>query len=276
MISFSRVVDIVLYLFCGVSSMKKSALFILCVLNFNAIALIDRLSYNLVQGLPNIYITPQTERIGHTWVNGNVWEKPLIRKFYDLLAARNEPLVVMDIGAQTGCFSLLAKFLPHTTWYSFDALEHAANALKDNVYINDIDNVHVHHVALSDFSGQVTLKLPEMNAWGLATIGDNPLRFDPIYQTVVDCIKLDDFVKDNAINKVHFMKLDTEGAELSILRGAQEMIKRDHPIILMEYNETNMKQCGVTKDQVNAFLIQMGYQWELVSSEDILCIPIDS
>ena len=50
------------------------------------------------------------------------------------------------------------------------------------------------------------------------------------------------------------MKLDTEGSELYILRGAKNMIMRDHPIMLIEYNETNMKQCGVVKDDLDNFL----------------------
>jgi hypothetical protein len=70
------------------------------------------------------------------------------------------------------------------------------------------------------------------------------------------------------------MKLDTEGSEYLILRGAQKMIKRDRPIMLIEYNETNMRQCGVCKEDLNNLLIELGYSWQLVSTEDILCIPI--
>lgn len=49
------------------------------------------------------------------------------------------------------------------------------------------------------------------------------------------------------------MKIDTEGSELYILLGAKKMIIRDHPIILMKYNETNMKQCDVTNDTITVF-----------------------
>jgi hypothetical protein len=42
----------------------------------------------------------------------------------------------------------------------------------------------------------------------------------------------------------------------------------------MEYNETNMKQCNILKKDVDEFLTSMGYEWKLVSNEDILCIPI--
>ena len=85
---------------------------------------------------------------------------------------------------------------------------------------------------------------------------------------------LDSFVVANSIDKVHFMKIDTEGWELYILKGAKNLILRDRPIILMEYNETNMRQCNVEKKDIDRLLQEMGYEWKLISSEDVLCTPI--
>lgn len=230
--------------------------------------------YNLVEGLPNIYISPTSEIIGHTWSNGVVWDKPLIQKYCSLLQAHQGHFVFFDLGAQTGSFTLLSKYFPNSTWYAFEPLEEAANTLKENLALNQISNVFIYQVAVSNFSGKTILKMPAMNAWGLSTIGENPLRFDVLVEKrTVDCIDLDSFVDNHDIPKVHFMKLDTEGSELYILRGAQKMIMRDHPVILMEYNETNMKQCGVIKEDIDTFLKEMGYSWTLISSEDILCIP---
>lgn len=234
-----------------------------------------KLKYNLVNGLPDIYLDPFTEKIGHTWAHGYVWDKPLIEKFYSLLP-RNESFVVLDLGAQTGSFTLLAKYFPNSFWYAFEPIQEAASTLKENLILNDIHNVWVHQLAASDFYGQTTLKLPAMNAWGLATLGSNVLRFDTLTERTIDCVDLDSFVDNQHIQRVHFMKLDTEGSEFRILRGAKKMIMRDHPIILMEYNEMNLNQCGASKQDIDNFLKEMGYVWKLVSSEDILCIPIAS
>lgn len=235
---------------------------------------VEKLSYNLVEELPDIYIDPRSEVIGHTWVNGVVWDKPLIQKFYSLLAARNDFFVVIDLGAQTGSFSLLSKFLPNSQWYSFEPIQEAAETLKTNLLLNDIQNVCVYQMAASESSGRTTLKMPPMNAWGLATIGSNILRFTTVNEREIECIDLDSFIIAHQIEKVHFMKLDTEGWELYILRGAQNLIKKDKPIILMEYNEINMEQCGVCKKDIEDFLQQNDYSWSLISSEDILCIPL--
>jgi FkbM family methyltransferase len=233
------------------------------------------LQYNLIDGMPPIYINPDSETIGHTWSKGSIWERHLIQKFYALLPT-NEPCVVFDLGAQTGAFSLMAKYFPLSIWHAFEPIKEAADILKANLALNDIHNVTVHQVAVTNFSGAITLTMPDRANWGLSTIGSNVLRFRPQMKREVACIDLDTFVEIHRIEKVHFMKLDTEGSELSILYGAQKMIARDHPIIIMEYNETNMKQCNIFKKDIDDFLTRMGYTWKLISSEDILCIPISS
>lgn len=234
----------------------------------------EPLKYNLIEGLPDIYLTPFSEKIGPTWVNGVVWDKPLIQKFYSLLATSNQDFVVIDLGAQTGSFSLLSKYFPSSKWYAFEPLQEAADALKENLHINNIQNVNVYQMAASNSSGLATLKMPPMNEWGLCTIGPNILRFSPVEERTVECIDLDSFINANQIDKVHFMKLDTEGWELNILKGAKNMIIRDHPVILMEYNEINMRQCNISKEEIDEFLRSMGYEWTLVTSEDILCLPV--
>lgn len=232
------------------------------------------LSYNLVSGRPNVLLVPASELIGHTWSNGLVWDKPLIEKFYQVLSAHQQPFVVFDLGAQTGSFSLLAKFFPHSRWYAFEPISEAAEILKQNLALNAIDTVSVHQAAAANFTGTATLYMPPVSAWGLATLGTFVERFNPVGTREVPCIELDRFAEIQGIERVDFMKLDVEGFELNILQGARAIIERDHPVILMEYNEINMRQCGIQKKEVDAFLVENGYAWALVSTEDILCVPV--
>jgi FkbM family methyltransferase len=230
------------------------------------------ITYNLISGLPDIHIIPETEKIGHTWSQGIVWDKKLIELFYQLLPA-NKPFVVIDFGAQTGSFSLLAKFFSNSHWYAFEPIAEAADILKQNIALNSITNVTVQQKAGSDKIGTAILSMPAINNWGLSTLGSQVLRFETVHKREISCIDLDSFVVAEKINKIDFIKIDTEGSELSILRGAYKTIIRDRPIILMEYNETNLQQCGASKLQINAYLEKLNYSWKLVSSEDILCLP---
>lgn len=231
-------------------------------------------AYTLANGKEPVLISSASEMIGHTWTRGvGVWEQHLIQTFYDLLP-QDEPFVVFDLGAQTGAFSLLAGYFPLSTWYAFEPIAEAAEQLKQNCLLNGIENVIINQVAVADYQGTATLSMPNQNNWGLSTIGANPLRFRPAAVRTVPVITLDAFIEEHGITRVDFMKLDTEGSEYYILRGAQKLIERDHPIILMEYNETNMRQCGVSKEDLDELLRTLGYQWQLVSTEDILCVPI--
>jgi len=228
-------------------------------------------TYSIIDSESPILITPESERIGHTWHEGTVWEKHLIEKFYRILKSLPKDCTVLDLGAQTGCFSLLAKYFPDSLWHSFEPVAEVADELRKNLALNGITNVMVHQYAATDYTGSITLHMPAMNAWGLCTIGSNVQRFEELVSRTVNCIDLDSFLSESKIKKVDLIKIDTEGAELSILKGAKNIIQMYHPIILMEYNQVNMSQCNARPEDIDSFLISMGYVWELVSTEDILC-----
>lgn len=231
--------------------------------------------YNLVSGLPDIYITDKTESIGETWKMGRVWDKPLIEKFYTLLKNRADFFVVFDVGAQTGSFTLLSKFFPNSHWYSFEPIQEAVGELVANFQLNEIPNVEVCQVCISDRCGEAALKLPLDSHWGLATLGSGKLRFTKYEERLSPCIFLDQFVLANDIAKVNFIKIDTEGWEFFVLKGAQSVIKRCRPTILMEFNQDNLRQCGVKEEDLFSFLREQGYTWQAAGDDDLLCTPAE-
>lgn len=230
--------------------------------------------YNLVTNKPNIIISEEAESLGCTWQKRGriVWDKNVINRFFSLLEKRTDPIVVLDIGAQTGCYTLLAKFIPNSQWYAFEPIKEATDILLTNLYLNKIKNVEVINAAISDQSGTAILKIPEKSMLGLATLGSKPLRFNDYINREVRCIDLDSFITERKIPKVDFIKIDTEGWEYFVLQGGKEMICRDRPTILLEFNGQNMKQCGISPDQLRELLRKLGYDWETVS-EDLICTP---
>jgi len=230
-------------------------------------------SYNLICELPDVLISPQAEQIGATWNNGQVWDKPVINAFYQLLKKKNGHFVVLDVGAQTGCFTLLSKYFPDSEWYAFEPIQEAVDVLNLHLNLNAIRNVSVHQLAISDRKGSALLKLPADHHWGLTTLGAAPLRFHDFQTRPVECIDLDTFLSTYKVDKVDFIKIDTEGWELFVLRGAKAMIARDMPTILLEFNQINMEQCQVHPEDVLKLLEEFGYKHILLSSEDLLCTP---
>lgn len=232
-------------------------------------------TYSLIDGLPGVLISSDAEAIGVTWQEGRIWDKALIEFFYGFLKNTEGEFVVLDVGAQTGCFTLLSKYFPQSVWYAFEPIEEAANVLSTHLEANEIHNVAVYCNAVSDCSGIAFLKIPSHSHWGLATLGEFPTRFNGYSARAVDCIDLDSFAMLKKIERVDFIKIDTEGWEFRVLQGARKLILKHRPTILMEFNEQNMQQCNVHPSELLNLLGELNYTWRAVSSEDLLCIPLD-
>lgn len=229
--------------------------------------------YRLITGMPKVFVSNESENCGATWMKNEIWDQKTIEKFYNLIKKKDSNSVVFDIGSQTGCFTLLSKFLPCTKWYAFEPIKEAANELKRNLKKNQIKQVTVSQCAVSNQKGIVNLKLPIDTHWGLATLGDKLHRFKEYQLRQVPSIILDEFVLENNIQQVDFMKIDTEGWEFFVLQGAKNLIQKYSPVILMELNEDNLIQTGILKENLYQFLKEMNYTYESFSEDDILCLP---
>ncbi|THD80596.1 MAG: FkbM family methyltransferase [Phenylobacterium sp.] len=100
---------------------------------------------------------------------------------------------------------------------------------------------HLHRQALSDRSGEAVLMVPR-NSRGYsnqgASLSPERLGAQAFGAVTVETLRLDDAGIDN----VGFMKIDVEGFELQVLRGANETLKRDRPTLLVELEEKHTKR----------------------------------
>lgn len=197
-----------------------------------------------------------------------VYELNVIEFFYSQIKDND---VVLDIGANSGLFSMLSKYNNTTKWHLFEPDPFNVSNLNNNIKVNNITNTIVYEEALSDYIGECTLNICT-NHRGLNTIGDNPVRlYSSTYDYIPSKIKLNDnivekcTVKVNTIDnlfldtKVDLIKIDTEGSEYNIIKGGIEVIKKYKPKILLEYNAGNMSQCGHTPEKLNNLIEQIGY-----------------
>lgn len=184
-----------------------------------------------------------------------VYELNVIQRFVDEI---KDDYVVLDIGANNGSFSLAAKYYPNTKWHCFEPDEFTFSLLEENLKINNIENVVMYRDALCDKIGDSILNVCHSHR-GLNTLGTNLQRFQ----------KSDSFeykVKTNTIDnlfidtKIDLIKIDTEGSEYDIIKGGIETIKKYKPKILLEYNGTNMSQCGHTMEEFNSLINEINYE----------------
>ncbi len=145
--------------------------------------------------------------------------------------------IFIDIGANTGLFSLLAASSEEMKEvHGFEPMDAAYNLFKDNVSLNKFSNIRINKIALSDFDGESIFNI-QMEGSDIP-LGSS-LRSDVgehgIFQKVkVVTMKLDTYAVQNNFNRIDLMKIDTEGTEDKVLEGAVNSIDKFRPVMICE------------------------------------------
>jgi len=189
--------------------------------------------------------------------DGILYENDSISFFYNDID-KNRQINILDIGAQCGLYTLLAKFLPNATFYAFEPFKKSYELLNENIKLNNITNVKTYEIALSDKKGEAVFNTC-ISHNGLHTLGDNPMRFNDIHKTIVNTDTIDNLFYDKDIS-IDYIKIDTEGFELFILKGGEKTIRKYKPYIQLEYNLTNMEQCNVKSEELMNFINELDYK----------------
>lgn len=199
------------------------------------------------------------------------WEEASVNYFYDNVPTDKE-VHIIDIGAQSGLYSLYAKYLPKSQFYSFEPFPIAYQLLNDNIRLNGITNVTTYNIGLSNCKGECVLNTSKSHN-GLHTLGTNPLRFTDIDPVTIRVDTIDNIFYENDI-PVDFIKIDTEGWEYFILQGGEKTIQKYKPHIQIEWNKINMKQCNVNIDEFERYILDtMGYKKKQMISEELFLVP---
>lgn len=163
-----------------------------------------------------------------------------------LLASLIQPQdVFVDVGANIGYFSVIGAWRawPGGQVWSFEPHPKLYALLSDNMTINGYEAIaHRHRLALSDRSGTATMRIFE-GYEATSTIRDVPDDFvrhteqqtGRLSRTIeVDVVRLDDIMRD--VPEIHVMKIDAEGHEPAVIRGAVEILRRSRNVrIVMEF-----------------------------------------
>jgi len=192
-------------------------------------------------------------------------------RLFHRLTLECESPVVLDIGANNGVFSLIAAINPNMHCFAFEPNPSVYDILRRNIALNNLaDKVESFQLALADRNGTAALKVPASGEQdGFACIGD-PVRFTDWTEFEVPVSTADDFVKEQGVEKVDLIKIDTEGCELFVLKGAKSLIESWHPYILCECYELNTRQFGYHPNEISKLLSSFGYSRMWVSNEDML------
>ena len=167
--------------------------------------------------------------------------------------------VAIDVGANVGWHALLMATLvgPRGCVFAFEPNDTTRGRLVGGVRANHLVNVVVDPRAVSDRTGSSTFEAPRAGEfWD----GTGRLTRDAGAGREVDCVTVDTFVADQGLEHLRFMKIDVEGWELSVLRGATRTLKTHGPSIVFEYDPAYVSRCGGTGTELTACLAEAGYR----------------
>jgi len=174
--------------------------------------------------------------------------------------------IFFDVGANTGEFTLFAaKRLQSGQVYAFEPANHMYKKLSMHTERNNFSCVHLFKLALADREGETLLYSPTINFPdgsthnGIGSLFSGRFRQSTEHQEVVRLITLDRFVQEHGVPHIDLMKIDVEGAELQVLRGAEEVIHRYLPRIIIEIDQRNIQRSGYNTKDIVQFLHEMKY-----------------
>jgi len=135
--------------------------------------------------------------------------------------------ISFDIGAYNGEHTeTMAEHGKHV--YAFEPEPESALKLSNR----SKSNVTVIAKAVSNKAGKIKLYICPTNNGGHSISKNKVWKHEETID--VECIKLDDFVKENNIERLDLIKIDVEGSELEVFQGAEHIIKQFRPSIVFE------------------------------------------
>lgn len=189
---------------------------------------------------------------------------------------------IFDIGTNIG--ETLLSFAELTGQdgkvYGFEPVEENYNKCVSNISLNAFNNIQVSKLALSDKSETLYFGAAvNRNSGGIFMTRE---KQDASYS--VQAMTLDDFMNVYQLSKADFIKIDVEGFEYNVLKGAAQTIKKCKPVLFIEIDERNLIRQSASPEIVFELMKSYGYSVEKAGGEslsgkaeghyDIVCKPI--
>ena len=165
--------------------------------------------------------------------------------------------IIVDIGANVGYYSLLlaSKIKKDGKIIAIEADSQTCQVLKKNCQLNNFSNIDIHNVAITEKNGTVKIFHSETHS-GINTLFSNSESQEKY--SLIESTSLDNLLK-NKYKKIDWIKIDVEGSELLVLKGAVNTLKITKNIII-EIHENILEENNQSPNEIIEILKKHGFE----------------
>lgn len=185
--------------------------------------------------------------------------------FYKKFAKKGS--VTLDIGAHFGLFAVFFQKTSEGVVYAFEPTKDTLKVLRETIAINKLESVvQVVPMAVDKESGTANFFINSVVGGRGNTLVQNAKLGQTSSSYAVQIISVDEFVGQKNL-EIGCIKIDAEGAELGVLKGARKSILKDKPIILLSIHPEPIISRGDTLEEIWDILQEYGYRTLLDNKE---------
>ncbi len=176
-----------------------------------------------------------------------IYSTEFLKKFID----ENE--IIIEIGANIGHYTIIeSSVLKEGKIYAIEPIPKNMELLKKNVILNNIKNIKLFPIAIGEENNSSKMYFyKKSNLSGFKSI----VGEDLLEEVEVDIINLDTFIESYMEEYPTFIRMDVEGYEYNLFKGATKLLESGKPLkIKMEIHPNNM-----TKQQLKYILNSLKY-----------------
>ena len=194
------------------------------------------------------------------WFRKTKYMRPGADMFLDLSRNTKDLKVIFDVGGNIGqTVGLFKQAYPKSVIYSFEPVAETFKELERNTLT--FTNVHCKNIALGSERAEIEIILNDNPTSGTNTLNPDRMNKRPdAKREVIQVETLDSFAESENLKHINMLKIDTEGWELNVLKGANNFIKNGAiDFLLCEVGFSPENKLNTYFPELNEYLIQYGY-----------------
>ena len=187
----------------------------------------------------------------------NGWQyEPYMFEFLNKNLIETDGKDIIDIGGNNGGFAIDFSHLVGDSGkvYTYEPQRLIYYQLCGNVFMNGLDNVYCHNLAIGDCVDKVYIETPNYFEKDAVNFGN--VKVGKTGELVTQ-MPLDSF--ENEYKDVVLMKIDVQGYELNVIKGAEKIIAKHRPYLFVEFEEDLLQEAGTNEKELQEKIESLGY-----------------